>query len=428
MTGERRQRLGDGLLVADVREHVAKDRQARARLCRDVQPALVHEGQQAQGAQRDGLAARVGAGDDEGRVAVAEAQVDRDHPPREARVARGQEDHLGPVRRLRTDAVQLGCQLGLRRPEVELGEGLERLVEQRGIRGHERGELIEDSALLLLHGRLRLAPRVAQLHDDQRLHEQRLAAPRRVVDDALDLRPGLGADRDHVAAVAHRDERLLERPAQLRAHQRIQAAAEPVVGDPDRSAQGAQARRGGVQELARRVEAAQQRAPQRGQRMEPPAEVAQERPALLGERRGQPCGGVEGVGDPDELLRVEPAAARRTTHPRIDVVGGTDAHAGPFLEQGPGLVRLVEPAADDDLVAGRDEGLREAPGRVEGGLFRQPGADGRELEQGDGSGVHQRGLGAGPVMTFGRRIPCAKECRHGVPAGSGSGGRATRRG
>ena len=40
---ERRQRLGDRLLVADVGEDVAQDRQPAAGLGRDVQPGLVHQ-------------------------------------------------------------------------------------------------------------------------------------------------------------------------------------------------------------------------------------------------------------------------------------------------------------------------------------------------------------------------------------------------
>ena len=38
-----------------------------------------------------------------------------------------------------------------------------------------RGQLVADPSLLLLDGRRRLAPGVAKLHDDERLHEQRLA-------------------------------------------------------------------------------------------------------------------------------------------------------------------------------------------------------------------------------------------------------------
>ena len=51
-------------------------------LGRDVEPGLVHEGEQPERPQRDGLAAGVGPGDHERRVAVAEPEVDRHHAAR----------------------------------------------------------------------------------------------------------------------------------------------------------------------------------------------------------------------------------------------------------------------------------------------------------------------------------------------------------
>ena len=78
--------------------------------------------------------------------------------------------------------------------------------------------------------------------DDERLDEQRLAAARGVVDDALDPGAGVGPDWDHVAPVAERDDRLLERRAELGADEGVEAPAEAVVGDPDRRPEAAQPR------------------------------------------------------------------------------------------------------------------------------------------------------------------------------------------
>ena len=80
VAGERRERLRDRLLVADVGEHVAPDRQAAAGGGRDVQAGLVHEAEQAERPQRDRLAAGVRTRDDERGVAVAEPDVGRDRP------------------------------------------------------------------------------------------------------------------------------------------------------------------------------------------------------------------------------------------------------------------------------------------------------------------------------------------------------------
>ena len=297
----------------------------------------------------------------------------------------------------RPDPVHLGGQLRLRGPEVELGERLERLREHRRVCADERAELVEDPADLLVDRRLRLAPRVAQLDDDERLHEQRLAAARRIVDDALHLAAGIGPHGHHVASVAHRDDRLLERTAELRPDERVESPAEAVVRDPHGTAQRPEPRRRRVQQLADRVEAARQRAAQRRQRVDAATEVAQQWPALLGERRLEARGGVERLGDLEELRRVEPAAPRRAPDPRLDVVRGTDPHPGPLLEQLARLVRLVEAAGDDDRVAGRLEVLGEPPRRVERRLLGESRPDLGELEQRDRARVHRLAHRARPL-------------------------------
>ena len=188
VAGERRQRLGDRLLVADVGEDVAPDRQPAAGFGRDVEAGLVHQAQQPERAQGDGLAAGVRAGHDQRRVAVADPDVDRDDRAGQARVAGRQQDRLGPLGRLGAAGAHLGGERRLGRPEVELGERPERLAQGVRVGRHERRQLVEDARDLLGLGDLRLAPGVAQLDRDERLDEQGLAAPRRVVDDALDLR------------------------------------------------------------------------------------------------------------------------------------------------------------------------------------------------------------------------------------------------
>ena len=325
--GEGRQRLGDRLLVADVGEHVAPDRQAAALGGRDVQPGLVHQAEQAERPQRDRLAAGVRAGHDEGRVAVAEADVDGHDPPGQPGVAGRQEHDLGPVRGLRADGVHLAGEGRLGGPQVEPGQRIEGLAQGRGVRRDEGRQLVEDARDLLGLGDLRLAPGVAELDGDERLDEQRLAAARGVVDDALDPGPGLGLDRDDVAAVAQRDDRLLEGAAELRADERVQPPAQPVVGDPDGGPQPAQPRRRGVEQLADRIEAAGERAAQGRQRVQLAPEVAQQRPSLVGERRRQAGRRVERLGDREELRRIEAAAARRALDRRADVVGAADPDA-----------------------------------------------------------------------------------------------------
>ncbi len=127
---EGRQRLGDRLLVADVGEDVAPDGQPAAGLGRDVQPGLVHEAEQPERAQRDGLAAGVRAGHDERRVAVAEADVDGHDAPAQPRVAGRQQDRLGPVAGLGAAGTHLGREQRLGGPEVEARQRVEGLAQR----------------------------------------------------------------------------------------------------------------------------------------------------------------------------------------------------------------------------------------------------------------------------------------------------------
>ena len=294
---------------------------------------------------------------------------------------------LGP------DAVHVRGEGRLRGPQVEAGEGVERLAQGRPVRGHERGQLVEDAVHLRGLGDLRLPPGVAQLDHDERLDEQGLAAARRVVDDALDPRAGLGLDRHDVPAVAERDDRLLERAAQLRADERVQAPPQPVVGDPHGRAQPAQARRGGVEQLPDRIEAAGQRAAQGGQRMQFAGRARAG--AFDGRRRGRREAGrrVEGLRELEELGRFEAAATDRALDRRPDVARGTDADAGPLGQERAGLIGLVEAARDDDRVVRRLQRLGQPAGRRERGRLGEPRPDERELEQRDRSFVHRDGRG-----------------------------------
>ena len=284
---------------------------------------------------------------------------------------------LGTIGGLGPHAVHVRGQARLRDPQVEARERVEGLAERRSVRGHERGQLVEDAGDLLGLRDLRLPPRVAQLDHDERLDEERLAAARRVVDDALDPRPRLGLDRHHVAAVAQRDDRLLERAAQLRADERVQAPAQPVVGDPDGRAQAAQPRRGRVEQLPDRVEAARERAAQRRQRMQLAPEVAQERPPLVGERRsrGAPSRRASrrsrGTGRAPAGRRGPPARwpgrcraprRRRPRHARSGASGPGRSHRG-RAPRPPGrrTVRGPRPAG---APAGTMSPRRGAPGRA----------------------------------------------------------------
>ena len=296
----------------------------------------------------------------------------------------------GRVDRLRPDAVHLGGQACLGRPQVESGQRVERFAQLGRVRADERRQLVEDPLDLGPLGDLGLPPGVAQLNHHERLHEQGLAAARRVVDDALHPAPGVGPDRHHVATVAQGDDRLLEGPARgLGLDQRIEPPAQPVIGDPDGLTQATQAWRSRIQELADRVEAAAEGALEGRQRMELLAKLAQERAALLGQDRSEPAGRLEGLGDLDEVGRIQPATPARPLNPGSDVVGRADPSRGSLAQQATGLVRLIERPSDQDRLVRRFEGIGEPPARAKAGVIGQACPDQPELQEADRLRVHQ---------------------------------------
>ena len=100
---------------------------------------------------------------------------------------RRQEDHLRPIGGLARGSPSISAAsvaFAAHRSKRASASSVSRSAV--GVDRHERGELVEDPGDLLGLRHLGLAPGVAQLDGDERLDEQRLAAARGVVDDALD--------------------------------------------------------------------------------------------------------------------------------------------------------------------------------------------------------------------------------------------------
>jgi hypothetical protein len=111
--------------------------------------------------------------------------------------------------------------------------------------------------------------------------------------------------------------------------------------------------------------------------------------SLVGERRGEAGGRVQGLGDPEELRRVQASSADGPVHPRPDVLRSPDAEAGTLLQQGSRLVRLIEHPGDHDVVRGWLQPIGESVRRGERGGRGEARADQRELQQGLRADVHQ---------------------------------------
>ena len=158
-----------------------------------------------------------------------------------------------------------------------------------------------------------------------------------------------------------RDDRFLEGTAQLGPHERVEPPTQSVVGDAHGGPQATQTRRRGVEELSHRIETPSQRGAERRQRMQVTAKVAQQRPTLVRQDGRQASGRVERVGDREEVRRFQATAPDRSFDGRADIVGAADADIGTLLEQGEGLIGLVERSGDDDRVRRRLQRLGKAP-------------------------------------------------------------------
>ncbi len=207
MARERRERGGDRLLVADVREHVGEDGHARP-LGRHVQTALVEQGQEPERLERNRLAAGVGAAEHE-HAHARERQIDGHDSRRvEQRMARG--DELDVVRRLDRAAAPAARERAAGEREVDVGEHLDGVRELVRVVADLARELGQDARDLVALVALELAQPVGQLDDRERLDEQRLPRVAGVVDDPRHGATGTRAHGDHGPPAALRHEIFLQ--------------------------------------------------------------------------------------------------------------------------------------------------------------------------------------------------------------------------
>lgn len=158
------------------------------------------------------------------------------------------------------------------------------------------------------------------------------------------------------------------------------------------AARNPEAGRGRVEQFTDRVEAAGKRRAQGGQRVELPPQLAQQGSALVGERRGQAGGRIEGLGDLEELPRLQPPAPRGPLDRRTDITSRPDPDTRSFLDEPARLVRLIQPARDDDRVVRGLERLGQSARGPERGRRRESRPDGRELEQAERTLIHRRAV------------------------------------
>ncbi len=229
---ERGERLLDALLVADVCPDRLEDVDLRARLSGDVQARLRHEREQADGLERDGLAAGVGAGDEQRAELVAEPEINRHDLALQERVPRLLEVDDTILTDDRRGGVHAAGQPAAGVHEVEADERVQIAQEVRRGRADLRGQFAQQALDLRDDLDLDLAQFVADLDDLEGLDEDGGAAVGTVVDNAAQLPLPVAAHRQAEAPLTLDDDGVLEHFIGRRlAHQAVHAVAGAALQD-----------------------------------------------------------------------------------------------------------------------------------------------------------------------------------------------------
>ena len=211
MGGEGGQALFDALLVAYVCQHPVEHPDGAAAVGGDVQAALGHQAQQADGFQGHGLAAGVGAGDHQGVELLAQLHGDGHGPGLVQQGVPGTAQcHAAPAADLRTAGVELIAQLCPGEDHVQVHQNVIVPEDVLHLGSAGGGQLAQDAVDLLLLPGLQLLQLVVGLHHAHGLHKQRGPGGGDVVDQAGHTALALGLHRHHEPAVPLGDQGLLQ--------------------------------------------------------------------------------------------------------------------------------------------------------------------------------------------------------------------------
>ena len=176
-----------------------------------MEAALGHQGQQAQGLEADGLAAGVGAGDDQGVEGVSQLDVDGHGLFGIQQRMPGPPQVDGPVpANLRAHAVHLVAELAPGKDQVQMDQRVVVPLDILPVGRRFRGQLRQNAFDLLLLLGLQLDQLVVGLDNAHGLHEQRGAGGGNVVDQTRQIAFVLCLYRHHKATVPLGDDSLLQ--------------------------------------------------------------------------------------------------------------------------------------------------------------------------------------------------------------------------
>ena len=211
MRGERTQRLLDALLVANVHEHLVENAHLGLWMHWYVKPSLMHQHEQADGFQRHRFTPGVWPGDDDDARVAVHVQADRHGGfAMQERMIGARQVQRRVRQRARRDGGHLDGELGLADGEIDDAELIHVALEGVVFTGTFLREALEDLVDLMALILLELVHLVVHRHELGRLHVDRRAAGRLVVNDARHAALVLHLDRDDKTVAAHGDDLILQ--------------------------------------------------------------------------------------------------------------------------------------------------------------------------------------------------------------------------
>ena len=215
-----------------------------------------HQGQQAEGFQRHGFAARVRAGDQQGRELLAEFHVNRNHFAGQQRVTGVvQADDTASVQ-FRLDAFHLFGKDGFGVDHVQMAQNGDQALHLVVVAADKPGQVAQNAVNFLLLFDAQLLQFVAQVYHALRLDEDGRAGLAGVMHDAAEGFGVFGFDGDAVAPLAHGNDEVLNKGANAVAGKdALQAVVQAAAGDFDGAAQASEFWGGRIAHVARLADA-----------------------------------------------------------------------------------------------------------------------------------------------------------------------------
>ena len=248
MAGKGGKGLLDGLLIPDVGIYMIKNRHLRAQLGRHVQPGLRHQGKQPYRLERDGLAARVGAGDDKRGKLIPKPQIAGHHLLGiDQRMPPADDADIPALVELGQRCAHLLGQHALGKGEIQMVQDVDIAAQRIRVRCKLPGQRLQNAGDLLLFAGAQLFEVIAHFHHSNRLHKQRCACGALVMHDAGHIGAALCLDGDAVAIPAHCNDGVLQKLGVAAGVDHVvELIAHTLVGGTDLPADGAQLRAGTV--------------------------------------------------------------------------------------------------------------------------------------------------------------------------------------